>query len=85
MFPVVGSEKVLAATDANHAVINASGNSWTLENNTLRTEISFSNGSIKMKSFYNKRQGQPKRIVNVWAVPNYIVGCYLYSTTTSPS
>ena len=57
-FPVVGSGKVLAATEAGRAVINASGNSWTLENDTLKTVISFSNGSIKMKSFYNKSAGK---------------------------
>jgi len=41
--------------DAQSSVtITQNGNNWTLENDVMRTVISFSDGSIDMTSFYNK-------------------------------
>ncbi len=40
---------------AHPARITSSGTKWTLENDALKTVIAFSNGSIDMTSFYNKR------------------------------
>lgn len=57
-YPVVKEEAVQAAVTSDSASISTSSNTWTLENNTLKTVISFANGSIKMKSFYNKSAGK---------------------------
>jgi hypothetical protein len=42
---------------AGPASITKAGTTWTLENDVLRTVISFANGSIDMTSFYNKLSG----------------------------
>jgi hypothetical protein len=43
---------------ASPATVTKNGNTWTLENDVLRTVISFDSGSIEMTSFYNKEAGK---------------------------
>jgi hypothetical protein len=39
---------------AGNATVTKVGSTWTLENDSLKSVISFSSGSIDMTSFYNK-------------------------------
>ena len=50
---IVAQERIVTA-QIDSATIAYEGNTWTLENNTLKMNVSFENGSIQMKSFYNK-------------------------------
>lgn len=49
--PVLPNQPAFAAGSAS---ITKTGNTWTLENDVLKSVISFSSGNIDMTSFYNK-------------------------------
>jgi hypothetical protein len=48
----------IQTAEAASSLIARSGNTWTLENDVLRTVVSFASGSIQMTSFYNKEAGR---------------------------
>ncbi|SDO34868.1 Glycosyl hydrolase family 36 C-terminal domain-containing protein [Paenibacillus sp. yr247] len=43
---------------AANSLVTRSGNVWTIENDVMRSVVSFASGSIQMTSFYNKAAGK---------------------------
>ncbi|UKS26805.1 GH36 C-terminal domain-containing protein [Paenibacillus sp. HWE-109] len=48
------SQGSIPTAQAANALVTRSGNVWTLENDVMKSVVSFASGSIQMTSFYNK-------------------------------
>lgn len=53
-FPFIQGGNVPTADAATKATVTQVGNVWTLENDVMKSVVSFASGSIQMSSYYNK-------------------------------